>query len=98
LREQEDWWEQCQERVPGSDLFLLLWSSVASQSEHVQRELALALEGQGSPEIIPFPIENSELAPPPTSLPAEQFEAAFRLVVASQDWPAMETEGEGSVE
>ena len=98
LREQEDWWEQCQERVPGSDLFLLLWLSVASQSEHVQRELALALEGQGSPEIIPFPIENSELAPPPSSLPAEQFEAAFRLVVASQDWPAMETEGEGSVE
>jgi hypothetical protein len=98
LREQDDWWEQCQERIPNSDLFLLLWSSVADQSELVQRELALALEGRGRPEIVPFPIENAELAPPPTTLPAEQFEAAFKLVVASQDWPAMETEGQAPVE
>lgn len=90
LREQDDWGEQCQQRIPGNDLFLLLWSSVAAQSEHVQQELALAVEGEGRPEIIPFPIENSELAPPPSTLPAEQFEAAFKLIVASQDWPSME--------
>ena len=86
LREQDDWWEQTSQRIPASDLFLLAWSSVADASEHVHQELTLALEGKGHPEIIPFPIENAELAPPPDTLPAGTFAAAFRLVVAAQEW------------
>ena len=91
LREQDDWWEQTSQRIPGSDLFFLAWSSVADASEHVHQELALALEGKGNPEIVPFPIENAELAPPPATLSAETFASAFRLVVAAQEWTEPES-------
>ena len=93
LRTQEDWWAQVTHRIPASDIFLLIWSSAADASEHLHQELAVALEGKGRPEIVPLPIENAELAPPPDSLPAEPFAAAFNLVVAAQEWTAPEEPG-----
>ena len=45
-----------------------------------------------APPSPPHPSRRPSLpdAVPPLTLPAEQFEAAFKLIVASQEWPAAE--------
>lgn len=64
------WERRLQDSIPEADLFLLFWSSQASASEWVRREVAMALQAQGDesdprpPQIRPVILEGPP-APPP---------------------------------
>lgn len=66
----ERWERRLQESIPQADLFLLFWSSWASASDWVRKEVALALESQetggeqGSPQIRPVILEGPPPPPP----------------------------------
>jgi hypothetical protein len=67
-------WENALYRhIDASDLFLLFWSSNASSSEWVRKEVLYALERQtrspaGAPEIVPVLLEGPPPVPPPPEL------------------------------
>jgi hypothetical protein len=62
------WKEQLEEQIASKDAFFLFWSAHAAESEWVEREWKMALQRRGLDYIVPVPLENPTLAPPPPEL------------------------------
>lgn len=91
LKAGERWEAELRRHIRESDLFLLFWSSRASQSQAVLEEIRYALElkrgDEGAPpEIMPIPIEGPPPAPPPPGLEHLHFDDYF-LYLQSQTEP-----------
>lgn len=59
---------QLERRIRDSDAFLLFWSRQAARSAWVRWEFDVALDGKGLDAVIPMPLEDPSLAPPPPEL------------------------------
>jgi hypothetical protein len=59
---------QLERRIRDSDAFLLFWSRRAAQSRWVRWEFDVARAGKGLDAVIPMPLEDPALAPPPPEL------------------------------
>jgi fructoselysine-6-P-deglycase FrlB-like protein len=84
----ERWERRLYSEIDRSDLFLLFWSSNASQSEWVIREAEYALKRQAEsseqvPTIMPVIIEGPPIPAPPASLREIHFNDALAYVIAA---------------
>jgi len=71
---QGDYWEKVIfEKILDSDLFLLFWSTAASNSTWVKKELKFALKNRGLDFIQPIPLEDPRSVPPPKELESKHF-------------------------
>jgi len=60
-------------KILDSDLFLLFWSTAASNSTWVKKELKFALKNRGLDFIQPIPLEDPSSVPPPKELESKHF-------------------------
>jgi hypothetical protein len=89
----DSWEKLLYEYIDRSDVFYLFWSSAASRSEWVRREVEYAVSrknGQGAegPEIIPVIIEGPPPAPPPEELSFLHFNDRLLYFINSREGDA----------
>jgi hypothetical protein len=68
LTPNEDWKRELQSIIPTKDAFLLFWSANARQSPWVAWEMSIAAASRGLESIVPMPLEDPTVAPPPDQL------------------------------
>ena len=79
------WERELYRRIDDCDVFLLFWSSAASQSVWVGKEIAYALARKDGIAIQPVPIEGPPIVPPPESLQGLHFNDALLAHIAVAD-------------
>jgi serine/threonine protein kinase len=94
LRPNEDYKPQLTQQITARDAFLLFWSGNASKSKWVLWELQTALRSKPRDAILPMPLEDPALAPPPPELADLHFRDRFLLagyamqsIAATKDVP-----------
>jgi TIR domain len=68
LTPNEDWKRELQRIIPTKEAFLLFWSANARRSPWVAWELEMAAAARGVESIVPMPLEDPDMAPPPDRL------------------------------
>ena len=86
----ERWEPELYRRIDDCDVFLLFWSTAASQSAWVGKEIDYALQRKGGvdgglPAIQPVPIEGPPIVPPPASLQSLHFNDALLAHISVAD-------------
>ena len=79
LRPGEAFKPQLERHIAGADAFLLFWSRRAAASPSVRWELATARRGKDPQALIPMPLEDPAIAPPPPELADRQWRDRFRV-------------------
>jgi hypothetical protein len=79
LRPGEAYKPQLQAEIASRDVFWLFWSRNAAASSWVRWELDTALRRKPIEAIVPMPIEDPALAPPPEQLAHEHFRDRFMI-------------------
>lgn len=82
LRPNEDFKRQLERQIRERELFLLFWSRHAAASPWVRWEYQTALAGKALEAILPLPLEDPALAPPPPEL--AHLHLRDRFMVAGQ--------------
>ncbi|MCW5666572.1 MAG: TIR domain-containing protein [Piscinibacter sp.] len=82
LRPNEDFKRQLAQQIGARELFLLFWSRHAATSPWVRWELETALAHKALEAILPLPLEDPALAPPPPEL--AHLHLRDRFMVAGQ--------------
>lgn len=82
LRPNEDFKRQLAQQIGARELFLLFWSRHAAASPWVRWELETALAHKALEAILPLPLEDPALAPPPPEL--AHLHLRDRFMVAGQ--------------
>ncbi|MBL8325240.1 MAG: TIR domain-containing protein [Rubrivivax sp.] len=80
LRPNEAFKPQLAEAIARTDRFLLFWSRHAAASPWVQWELDTAVTSKGVDHVVPMPLEDPELAPPPSHWQHEHMRDRYLLV------------------
>lgn len=76
----EEWKPRLEREIKNRELFLLFWSTYASQSEWVTWEWKTALREKGLSAIDPHPLAPEFEAPPPAELKSLHFNDRYMLV------------------
>jgi hypothetical protein len=75
----EDFKPQLAAQIAARDVFLLFWSRQAAASPWVRWEYGTALEHKGLDAILPMPLEDPAIAPPPPELAEQHLRDRFLL-------------------
>jgi hypothetical protein len=79
LRPDENFKPQIALHIAGREVFLLFWSRRAAASRWVRWEYTTALDRKGVDAILPMPIEDPAIAPPPPELAQRHLRDRFLL-------------------
>ncbi|MFO1326141.1 MAG: TIR domain-containing protein [Rubrivivax sp.] len=79
LRPGEAFKPQLERRIADADAFLLFWSRRAAASPWVRWELDTARRGKAPQALIPMPLEDPAIAPPPPELADRQWRDRFMV-------------------
>lgn len=79
LRPGEAFKPQLSTQITGSDVFLLFWSRNASASPWVHWEYDTARKAKGLDAVIPMPLEDPKIAPPPPEFADEHMRDRFMV-------------------
>jgi predicted component of type VI protein secretion system len=92
LRPGEAFKPQLERRIAESEAFLLFWSRRAAASPWVRWELDVARRGKAPDALVPMPLEDPALAPPPPDLADRHWRDRFMM--ARQAWAHLTEEQE----